>query len=176
LDKHRIALTINGETREMWVSPNQLLLDVLRDELALTGTKYGCGIGECGLCTVHVDGRPYLSCLELAIGADGREVETIEGIAEPGGSLHPLQAAFLDYAAVQCGYCTPGLIMTAKALLDENPTPGEEQVRDWMRGTLCRCTGYAGVVRAVLGAAGTLTTGQAGELYGNDKTPAQQDE
>ncbi len=156
MEKHRVTFTINGQPRELWVWPNQLLLNVLRDKLELTGTKYGCGIGECGLCTVHIDGQPYMSCLELAIAIDGREVETIEGIAEPDGTLHPLQEAFLDHAAVQCGYCTPGLIMTAKALLDENPTPAEEEVRDWMRGTLCRCTGYAGVVRAVLGAAESM--------------------
>lgn len=162
VEKRRISLTVNGERREMWVAPNELLMHVLRDDLALTGTKYGCGIGECGLCTVHIDGYPALSCLELAVAADGRRVETIEGIAEADGSLHPLQDAFLDFGAVQCGFCTPGLIMTAKALLDENPAPTEAQVRDWMRGTVCRCTGYAGVVRAVMGAAEAMRDGNGG--------------
>jgi len=156
MNRYKIMVTINGCLHEIWVSPNQLLLNVLRDDLGLTGSKYGCGIGECGLCTVHIDGKPRLSCLELAIAADGHEVETIEGLSEPDGVLHPLQDAFLDLAAVQCGYCTPGLIMTAKALLDETPAPDEEHVRQWMRGTLCRCTGYAGVVRAVLSAADAI--------------------
>lgn len=171
VEKRRIRFSVNGESREMWVAPNELLMNVLRDDLALTGTKYGCGIGECGLCTVHVDGYPVLSCLELAVAVDGRHVETIEGIAAPDGGLHPLQDAFLDFGAVQCGFCTPGLIMTAKALLDENPDPTEAQVREWMRGTVCRCTGYAGVVRAVMGAAETIRREDEEDLASNGSKP-----
>lgn len=169
MEKRKIKFTINGAPRELWVAPNELLMDVIRGHLGLTGTKYGCGIGECGLCTVHINGRPHLSCLELAVAVDGQEVETIEGVAEPDGSLHPLQDAFLDFGAVQCGYCTPGLIMTAKSLLDENPAPSESEVREWMRGTLCRCTGYAGVVRAVLAGAETLKAGGAGANSEDDR-------
>jgi carbon-monoxide dehydrogenase small subunit len=171
VEKRRIRFTVNGVSREMWVAPNELLMSVLRDELGLTGTKYGCGIGECGLCTVHIDGYPILSCLELAVAVDGRHVQTIEGIARPDGGLHPLQDAFLDFGAVQCGFCTPGLIMTAKALLDENPAPTEAQVRGWMRGTVCRCTGYAGVVRAVLGAAEAMRQEGGRTLLGDEASP-----
>lgn len=147
-----IRFTLNGERREISVNPNDLLLNVIRDQEYLTGTKYGCGIGECGACTVHIDGRPRLSCLELAVGVDGREVVTIEGLAK-NQVLDPVQGAFLDHGAVQCGFCTPGMIMMGRALLDENPQPSEEDVRKYLRGCLCRCTGYTGIVRAVLAAA-----------------------
>ncbi len=146
-----IRTRLNGEWRELTVAPNELLLNVLREREGLTGTKYGCGIGECGACTVHVDGEPVLSCLTLAAAVDGCEVRTIEGLAN-GDGLDPLQEAFLDEAAVQCGFCTPGMIMTGRALLDENPEPTEAEIRDHMRGNLCRCTGYVGIVRAMLAA------------------------
>ena len=147
-----ISFTLNGEPREVVVRPNDLLLNVIRDHELLKGTKYGCGIGECGTCTIHVDGKPVLSCLMLAVAADGCQVVTIEGLAR-GGRLDPVQEAFLDHSAVQCGFCTPGMIMTSRSLLDENPRPTEEEVREYMRGCLCRCTGYVSIVRAVLAAA-----------------------
>jgi len=148
-----IELTVNGETIEIDVAPNELLLNVLRERLELTGTKYGCGIGECGACTVWLDGMPVLGCLVLAISADGGEVRTIEGLAEPNGTLDPLQQAFIDENAFQCGYCTPGMLMMTKKLLEEIPTPSEDDVRDYLKGNHCRCTGYASIVRAVNSAA-----------------------
>jgi aerobic-type carbon monoxide dehydrogenase small subunit (CoxS/CutS family) len=154
MNKRTIHITLNGEPREFSVYPNELLLNVIREVEFLTGTKYGCGIGECGACTVHVNGEPRLSCLTLAVAIDGSEVLTIEGLASRlGGKLDPVQEAFLDNTAYQCGYCTPGMIMMTRALLDENPHPTELQVRDYMRGNLCRCTGYASIVRAGLDAA-----------------------
>ncbi len=147
-----IGFTLNGQPREIVVRPNDLLLNVIRDHELLKGTKYGCGIGECGTCTVHVDGKPVLSCLTLAVAVDGCQVVTIEGLAKDG-RLDPVQEAFLDHGAVQCGFCTPGMIMTSRSLLDENPRPTEEQVREYLRGCLCRCTGYVSIVRAVLAAA-----------------------
>lgn len=143
-----INLKVNGRERRLLVKANDLLLNVLRNDLALTGTKYGCGIGECGACTVLLDGEPVLSCLTLAITADGKSVTTIEGLGDHD-RLHPLQAAFLEHGAVQCGYCTPGMILTAKALLDKNPSPSEEEIREYLRGNICRCTGYAAIVEAV---------------------------
>ena len=146
-----VRFTLNGTPREFAVAANDLLLNVIREQEKLTGTKYGCGIGECGACTVHVDGRPVLSCLKLAVEAEGCEVVTIEGLAK-GRELDPLQKSFLDNNAVQCGYCTPGMIMIGRTLLDENPNPTEEEVRTHMRGQLCRCTGYASIAKAVMGA------------------------
>jgi carbon-monoxide dehydrogenase small subunit len=137
----------------VWVSPNELLLNVLRDQLQLIGTKYGCGIGECSACTILMDGKPTLACLVLAVSAVGNDIQTIEGLESPEGELDPLQEAFLDFAAYQCGYCTPGMLMTAKSLLVENPHPTENDVRHYLRGNLCRCTGYASIVRAVLSCA-----------------------
>jgi carbon-monoxide dehydrogenase small subunit len=148
--KKQITFKVNGVKRELLVSPNELLLNLLRDRLGLTGTKYGCGIGECGSCTVLINGEPILSCLTLAISVDGSEVLTIEGIANPEGDLHPIQKSFLKNGAVQCGFCTPGMIMMAKALLDENPKPTEDEVRDHIRGNFCRCTGYTQIVKAIL--------------------------
>jgi carbon-monoxide dehydrogenase small subunit len=149
---HRtINVIVNGEAREWTAAANELLLTRLRDDEALTGTKYGCGIGECGACTVHVDGRPMLACLVLTQTLEGREVRTIEGLAHDG-QLDPLQKSFLDHAAVQCGFCTPGMIMTARALLDERQVVSEDEVREYLRGVLCRCTGYTSIVRAVLDA------------------------
>ena len=151
MKRQTIHFTLNGEQREVSVYPNDLLLNVIRDHEHLTGTKYGCGIGECGACTVHIDGKPMLSCLVLAVAADGCDIVTIEGLAQDG-QLDPVQEAFLDESAVQCGYCTPGMIMMGRALLDDNPHPSEHEVREHMRGCLCRCTGYASIVRAVLSA------------------------
>jgi len=148
----RIQLTVNGAKRGFDVEPNTLLLNLLRDEMSLTGTKYGCGIGECGACTVLMDGEAVLACMILAVDADGRRVDTIEGLAE-GGEPHPIQQAYLDEGAVQCGYCTPGFIMSTKALLDENPAPTEAEIREYLNGNLCRCTGYVNIVRAVQRAA-----------------------
>jgi len=152
VSKHLIRFVLNGEPRELAVEPNELLMNVVRETEQLTGTKYGCGIGECGACAVHVDGQPLLSCLMLAVEVDGREVTTVEGIARDG-RLDPVQEAFLDEGGVQCGYCTPGMVIMSRALLDENPRPTELEVRHYLRGSLCRCTGYHGIVRAVLSAA-----------------------
>ena len=146
--KAEITLTVNGDAYTVHVEPNRTLLDVLRDDLGLTGTNRGCNQGDCGACTVHVDGKAMNACLVLALDADGSRVTTIEGLAS-GGRLHPLQEAFVDEGAVQCGYCTPGMIMTAAALLDAHPTPTDEQIRDGIEGNLCRCTGYESIVRAI---------------------------
>ncbi|MGD2038773.1 MAG: (2Fe-2S)-binding protein [Desulfobacterales bacterium] len=149
MQKERIQLRINGEPCEFWVEPNTLLINLLRNEMALTGTKYGCGTGQCGGCTVLVNGEPILSCLTLALAVDGAEILTIEGVAEPDGTLDPIQEAFLDTAAIQCGYCTPGMILMAKDLLNKNPAPSEDQIREHIKGNLCRCTGYHRIVKAI---------------------------
>ena len=148
----KTTITINGRKREFDVPPSTLLLNLLRDELGLTGAKYGCGIGECGACTVHVDGEPVLGCMTLAVDCDGKSVETIENLSD-GRELHPIQQAYLDEGAVQCGFCTPGFIMTTKALLTENPDPSEAEIRNYLKGNLCRCTGYVNIVKAVQKAA-----------------------
>src|SRR6201988_4232650 len=135
--RHRRSLTVNGEKAEASFAPYKTLLEVLREDLALTGTKHGCELGECGACAVLVDGEPQLSCLLLAVGCAGRNVETVEGLAQ-GAELHPLQAAFADLGAAQCGYCTPGLLMTAKALLEREPHPSRERIREGISGNLCR--------------------------------------
>ncbi len=150
--KHVIRLTVNGRAHEVAVRPGDRLLDVLRDGLGLTGTKEGCATGECGACTVLVDGEPLNACLHLAVRADGREVLTIEGLAD-GPRLHPLQQAFVDHGAVQCGFCAPGMLLSAKALLDRNPAPSEREIREAIAGNLCRCSGYAKIVRAIAAAA-----------------------
>ncbi len=150
--RQKIEITVNGVKRQMWVTSKELLLNVLRDRLQLTGTKYGCGLGECSACTVEVDGKPMLSCLLLAASVNGKSITTIEGLQKPTGELDTLQEAFIDQAAFQCGYCTPGLIMTIKGLLNENPTPQEEEIRDYLKGNRCRCTGYMSIVRAVFAA------------------------
>jgi len=150
--KYPVKLQVNGITYEASVEPHTTLLTLLRDHLGLTGTKWACGTGDCGACTVIVDGRAVTSCLVLALDANGRQVLTIEGLARDG-ELHPLQQAFIEHGAVQCGYCTPGMIMMAKALLDENPHPSEEEVRSALRGNLCRCTGYNKIVDAILAVA-----------------------
>jgi carbon-monoxide dehydrogenase small subunit len=159
--RRTIRIRLNGEWRELGVAPNELLLNVLREQEGLTGTKYGCGIGECGACTVRIEGEPVLSCLALAVAVDGADVQTVEALAADG-RLDPLQEAFLGSAAVQCGFCTPGMLMTGRALLDETPAPTEQDVRDYMKGNLCRCTGYASIVRAVLSAAGGRNGGDHG--------------
>ncbi len=147
-----IELTVNGKRRRFDVEANTLLLNLLRDELYLTGTKYGCGIGECGACTVHLNGEAVLSCMVLAVDADGGRVDTIEGMAD-GDKLDPIQEAYLEEGAVQCGFCTPGFIMSTKALLRENPDPTEDEIREYLKGNLCRCTGYVNIVKAVQSAA-----------------------
>ncbi len=152
-EKRWIALNVNGKQHQVWVGPHDLLLNVLREQLQLIGTKYGCGIGECSACTVQMDGEPVLACLVLAVSAVGHAILTVEGLQNPDGELDPLQEAFLDFAAYQCGYCTPGMLITAKALLEEKPQPTEDDVRHYLRGNLCRCTGYASIVRAVLSCA-----------------------
>jgi carbon-monoxide dehydrogenase small subunit len=149
-----VRMTVNGTSREVSIVPHRPLLDVLRDELGLTGTKECCAVGECGACTVIVDGRAVNSCLVLAVEADGASVTTVEGLARgPGARLGPLQEAFLEHGAVQCGFCIPGMLMSAHYLLDTNPTPSVEEVREGLSGNLCRCAGYNRIVAAVLAAA-----------------------
>jgi carbon-monoxide dehydrogenase medium subunit len=148
--QHEIQLTVNGVQHRLQVFPNELLLNVLRERLELTGAKYGCGLGECGACTVHLNGTPVLACLVLAIAADGGEVVTVEGLQRPDGTLDPLQEAFIEHAAFQCGYCTPGVLMMTKSLLNEIPSPSEDEIRDYLRGNRCRCTGFVSIVRAVM--------------------------
>ncbi|MGD2147562.1 MAG: FAD binding domain-containing protein [Anaerolineae bacterium] len=144
-----ITLNVNGVERRLRVTSNELLINVLRERLNMTGTKYGCGIGECGACTVHVDGIPMLSCLTLAVGVDGCNVTTVEGLQGPAGELDPIQEAFVQEAAFQCGYCTPGMLMMTKRLLAEEPAPDEGDIRDYLKGNRCRCTGFSAIVRAV---------------------------
>ena len=153
--KHHVKTTINGDPVEFLCEPGQTLLDVLRDQLGLTGTKEGCASGDCGACSVMVDDRLVCSCLVLGVEADGAAVETIEGMAD-GDRLHPLQQKFLEEAALQCGICTPGFLVAAKALLDKNPDPTETEVRYWLAGNLCRCTGYDKIIRSVLDVAADM--------------------
>lgn len=143
-----IRMTLNDEEVDVSFAPYKTLLEVLREDLGHTGTKHGCELGECGACAVLLDGKPVLSCLILALECDGRNVLTVEGLARDG-SLHPLQEAFADLGAAQCGYCTPGILVTAKALLDQNPKPSRDQIRDALSGNLCRCTGYLQIFEAV---------------------------
>jgi carbon-monoxide dehydrogenase small subunit len=153
--KTHISMTVNRDAVEALVDPTQTLLDVLRDELELTGTKEGCGTGDCGACSVLVDGRLVCSCLVLGAEANGKHVETIEGMSD-GEELHPLQRKFLEHAALQCGICTPGFLVAAKSLLEQNPNPTETEVRYWLAGNLCRCTGYDKIIRAVMDAAAEM--------------------
>ncbi len=150
--RHLVTITINGDEVEFTCRTEQTLLDVLREDLHMTGTKNGCGSGDCGACTVILDGRPVNACLVLGVELNGANIETIEGMAK-GNELHPLQQKFLDHAALQCGICTPGILNMAKALLEKNPIPTEREVRFGLAGNLCRCTGYDKIVRAVLDAA-----------------------
>jgi carbon-monoxide dehydrogenase small subunit len=155
MTKHHISTTVNGDPVEFLCDPDVTLLDALRDELGLTGAKEGCGSGDCGACSIMMDGRLICACLALGVEAEGRRIETIEGMAVDG-VLHPLQQKFLEHAALQCGFCTPGLLVAAKALLDSNPVPTETETRFWLAGNLCRCTGYDKVIRAVMDAAAEL--------------------
>jgi carbon-monoxide dehydrogenase small subunit len=150
--KHKINVTVNEESHEVWVESKTTLVDLLREDLALTGTKKGCDFGYCGACTVLLDGRPVSACLVLAVEANGKQVLTIEGLAE-GFDLHPLQEAFINSGAVQCGYCSPGMILTAKAFLDENPQPKEMEVKKAIEGNLCRCGAYKRIVEAIMSVA-----------------------
>src|SRR5207249_764377 len=169
--KTKIALELNGEPVEVAFAPHKTLLEVLREDVGLTGTKHGCELGECGTCAVLVDGKPVLSCLYLGLECAGRRVETVEGMATAAG-LHPLQKAFADLGAAQCGYCTPGILLTAKALLDANASPTLDEIKEALAGNLCRCTGYIKIFEAVELAA-AWTRGEAAEprketLYGTD--------
>ncbi len=155
MEKRLIQLTVNGEQYDVIAKPNRTLVEVLRDDLELTGTKVGCGEGACGTCTVLITGKPVRSCLTLAVEAQGKEIETIEGLAS-SGQLHPVQKAFIELGAIQCGFCTPAMILTSKALLDENPKPTEEEVRRAISGVVCRCTGYAKIVDAIMAAADAM--------------------
>lgn len=159
------SLNVNGESRKVAFPVHHTLLEVLREELGLTGTKHGCELGECGTCTVLVDGRPVLSCLLLAAEIEESTIETVEGLQQ-GNALHPLQSAFADLGAAQCGYCTPGILLTAKALLEANPAPARDQIRAALAGNLCRCTGYIKILEAVEGA--------AAQLRGESWTPAHE--
>ncbi len=155
MSKIHVSTTINGEPSEFLAAPDESLLDTLRNTLNLTGSKEGCGSGDCGACSVIVDGRLVCACLMLAVEADGVSITTIEGIAT-GDKLHPVQQKFLEHAALQCGFCTPGFIVATKALLDRNPDPTETEIRYWLAGNLCRCTGYDKIVRAVQDAAAEM--------------------
>jgi len=152
--KKEMQFTLNGELATVEVDPGWTLLYLLREVLELTGTKLGCGYGECGACTVIMDGKAVNSCLLPVLEAEGRSVTTIEGVANKDGSLSPMQQAFVDHGAVQCGFCTPGMIMSAKALIDENPKPSEEEIKEGIEGNLCRCTGYVKIIDAVKSVAG----------------------
>ena len=153
--KHHVTATLNGNEVEFLCETHQTLLEVLRDELHLTGTKEGCGTGDCGACSVTVDARLICSCLILAVEVQGKSIQTIEGMSD-GDKLHPLQRKFLEHAALQCGICTPGFLIAARSLLERNPDPTEEEIRYWLAGNLCRCTGYNKIVEAVLDAAGEM--------------------
>jgi len=153
LKRYSLTLTVNNETHAVMASPNRTLLEVLREDLHLTGTKESCGEGVCGACTVLVDGQPVRSCLTLAMALEGKKITTIEGLAQ-GGKLHPIQAAFVEHHAIQCGFCSPGMILTTYALLNENQNPTEAEIRRAIAGNVCRCTGYAKIVKAVQSLAG----------------------
>ncbi len=156
--KHHITTTVNGDEVEFLCETPQTLLDVLRDELGLTGSKEGCASGDCGACSVMLDGRLVCACLVLAVESAGKSVETIEGMAD-GETLHPLQRKFLEHAALQCGICTPGILIAARALLERNDDPSETEIRYWLAGNLCRCTGYDKIIRAVLDTAAEMRAG-----------------
>lgn len=159
--RYRASLVVNGEPVEAYVSPTTTLLELLRDHLDLTGAKRGCDVGECGACTVLLDGEAVCSCLVLALSASGKQVCTIEGLAAPGGRLHPVQAAFVEHHGLQCGACTPGMVMSAVALLAENPSPSPEQIRHAIGGNLCRCTGYQKIIESIAAAAASMRQEEA---------------
>ena len=167
MKKCHITFQLNGMTTEVLVNPNQTLVRMLREDLGLTGTKYGCGEGDCGSCTVLLDGEPVNSCLVLAAQVDGHQVITIEGVAD-GDNLHPLQTSFIEKGAIQCGFCTPGMILSAKALLEKQPDPSELEVRTAISGNLCRCTGYQKIVEAIM-----ATGKSAGECSSSDEHKCQ---
>lgn len=154
----QVKLTVNGKLYELKIQPWKTLLELIREDLGLTGTKEGCGLGECGACTVIMDGRAINSCLVLAAEADGKQITTIEGLADRD-RLHPIQQAFVDHGGLQCGFCTPGMIMSAKALLDENQTPSDEEIRKGISGNLCRCTGYTKIIESIKAVAGNTGGG-----------------
>ncbi len=158
--KQLIELDINNRIYEVPVSPKDLLVDVIRKKVGLTGTKKGCGQGDCGACTVLIDGEPVLSCITLAITCQGKKITTIEGLVAEDGTLHPIQQSFVDHGAVQCGFCTPGMILTSKALLDKNSRPTETEIKRGIAGNICRCTGYKRIVEAVGAAGETISSGE----------------
>jgi len=164
MKKRVIELNVNDDTHELLISPNRTLLEILREDLGLTGTKKGCDQGVCGTCTVLIDGKPVRSCLTLAVEAQGKKITTIEGL-EVGGRITPLQEAFLSEGAVQCGFCTPGMILTAKALLEENPTPTKEEILRAISGNLCRCTGYFKITKAITKMAREPRPGEENERF-----------
>jgi len=172
--KTALSLRINGEARDLIVSVHKTLLEILREDLGLTGTKHGCELGECGTCTVLVDGQPMLSCLLLPVEVQDAEITTIEGIAA-AGALHPLQAAFAELGAAQCGYCTPGIVLAAKALLDRNSAPSRPEIASWLAGNLCRCTGYLKILEAVDLAAQRLRDGGSGGQVGQPPAETRRD-
>lgn len=155
--KQLVVLEINGWTYEIPVEPRDLLVDVIRKKVGLNGTKKGCGQGDCGACTVLINGEPVLSCITLAIACQGKKITTIEGLAAADGKLHPIQQSFVDHGAVQCGFCTPGMILTSKALLDKNPKPSEDEIKRGLAGNICRCTGYKKIVEAVSAVSKTMS-------------------
>jgi len=155
MEKRLIQLSVNGDEYDVVITPNQTLLEVLRENLELTGAKEGCGEGACGTCTVLLDGKPVRSCLTLAVEAQAKQIETVEGLASDG-ELHPVQKAFIEHGAIQCGFCSPAMILTTKAFLEENPKPSEGEVRRAISGVVCRCTGYAKIVAAMMATAGEL--------------------
>ncbi len=152
--RKKISFILNGELIDVEVEPHLTLLQVLREKLELTGTKEGCGMGECGACTVLLDGKTINSCIFPAVEAEGKSITTIEGVIDVQGNLHPIQKAFVEYGAIQCGFCTPGMVLSAKALLDEKPKPTEEEIRNGIAGNLCRCTGYLQIIQAIKAASG----------------------
>jgi len=158
--KKQIQLRVNGEVRELLVDANRTLLEVLREDLGLTGTKKGCNKGECGACTVLLDGKPVPSCTVLAVRADGKDIMTIEGVAE-GGKLHPIQQVFNEKGAIQCGFCTPGMILVTKKLLEENPSPTAQEIKEAISGNICRCTGYVQIIEAITALAEGVKPGEA---------------
>jgi len=151
--KHPVTFKVNGDNYHLYVDPQRTLIEVLREDLHLTGTKLGCGTGDCGACTVIVNGRSVISCLTLAVEMDGREIMTVEGLSPSGEDLHPIQKAFIEQGAIQCGYCTPGMELSAFTLLGKNPSPNEKEIRQGISGNLCRCTGYQKIVEAIAAAA-----------------------
>ena len=172
MTKQHITVTVNGEAREADVEPRLLLVHLLREVFGLTGTHVGCDTSNCGACTIHVDGRSAKSCTMLAVQADGADIRTIEGMAN-GAELHPLQQAFWDQHGLQCGFCTPGMIMQAAWLLDQNADPNEQEIREGIAGNLCRCTGYVNIVKAIQQAAGTLSAAESAPVVAAETTEGQ---